>query len=546
MPKWPATMNQWADFWHYKRGINIFPLDNDKVTYENWSKFQESAIPDELHEEWKRTDRYAKGIILMPGKVWRGEQKGLYFVGIDFDKELGFKEFCNTFGANTSIKELKQKFIIEQHEGDPNSFHIYFYSEIPFTEKSPDTILGIEIKSNNKGLMCATPTYHYETNSRWQNKGIDSPVILKAEEALKLMSDINKICKKYNINYIKNENDVSSSSSSLTPLIRQMIASLEINSDIIIQEGERHDKLLAIANSLLIKYKYNNNVNREFLKNFFYDINNKLCKPTPSPESEIERIWRDAIKFSEDKTTDIQLISKDENDVQHYNLPIAIQLEKDDKLINEGFVQDSVYDIQTNSVNYDLNHVYERKKVIVPINIKKWDDVRKTLQKLCEEKRIKKEHILLLLESLDNNHDLIKKHYLENHRKNVAALAEAEERRKQRLELIKEGTEFVRAKYRFATIEESKDILFYDSNKGVYVYSGDIIIEKELHKKYGYQLKTADITEIKNYVIRGTYMKRESFDADLDIINFDNGLYNMKSGEFTQHTPDYYSLNQKP
>ena len=64
----------------------------------------------------------------------------------------------------TSIDELKQKFIVEQHEEDAdNSFHVYFYSEIPFTDKSPDTILGIEIKSNNKGLMCVTPSYHSET-----------------------------------------------------------------------------------------------------------------------------------------------------------------------------------------------------------------------------------------------------------------------------------------------------------------------------------------------------------------------------------------------
>ena len=48
-------------------------------------------------------------------------------------------------------------------------------------------------------------------------------------------------------------------------------------------------------------------------------------------------------------------------------------------------------------------------------------------------------------------------------------LAAAEERKKQRLELIEEVTEFVMAKYRFLTIEESKEILFYDSDKGVYV-----------------------------------------------------------------------------
>ncbi len=67
-------------------------------------------------KRWKRNGRYAKGIILMPGKVWRGENKDLFFVGIDFDKELGIKEFCNIFGSNTSsIDELRQKFIVEQH-----------------------------------------------------------------------------------------------------------------------------------------------------------------------------------------------------------------------------------------------------------------------------------------------------------------------------------------------------------------------------------------------------------------------------------------------
>jgi phage/plasmid-associated DNA primase len=128
----------------------------------------------------------------------------------------------------------------------------------------------------------------------------------------------------------------------------------------------------------------------------------------------------------------------------------------------------------------------------------------------------------------------------------VAALAAAEEQKKQRLELVKEGTDFVMAKYRFLTIIESKEILYYDSSKGVYVPKGDIIIEQEMDKKYGYKLKTADITQIKNYVIRKAYTKRESFDSNLDIVNLKNGLYNMRTGEFTQHTPDYYSINQKP
>jgi putative DNA primase/helicase len=541
-------INQWADFWYYKIGINIFPLDNDKATYENWSRYQTESIPDETHEEWKRTGRYSQGIVLMPGTVWRGDHKGLYFVGIDFDKELGINEFCNIIdGTNIiTIEELKQRFIVEQHKGDPNSFHVYFYSEIPFTDKSPDNVLGIEIKSNGKGLMCATPSYHSETKSRWQIKGTDSPVILTSEEATRLMSEIAEICRKYNIPYIKNGNDASSSSP-LTLLIRQMIVSLEINPYIIIHEGERHAILLAIANSLLIKNKYNKDVNTEQLKNFFSDINNKLCVPEPLPESEIERIWKDAIKFSEEKTAGIQLVSKDENDIQNYNSPIVVQLEKTDKLIERDFVQNLVYDIQTNSIDCTLNSKYKPEvRIIVPINIKQWPDVRKNFKKECIEKGVKEEDISPLLESVDINVDLIKKYYLENHKRHVAALAAAEERKKQRLELIGEGTDFIMAKYRFLTIEESNEILFYDSSKGVYTSGGHIIIDKEIDKKFGYKLKTADITEIKNYVRRKTYAKLEEFDPDIDIINLKNGLFNWRTNEFFPHTPDYYSLNQKP
>ena len=59
--------------------------------------------------------------------------------------------------------------MIEQHDKDPGSLHLYFYSEIPFIDLKSDII---EIKSNNNGLMCTTPSYHYETESRWQILGM--------------------------------------------------------------------------------------------------------------------------------------------------------------------------------------------------------------------------------------------------------------------------------------------------------------------------------------------------------------------------------------
>ena len=113
-------------------------------------------------------------------------------------------------------------------------------------------------------------------------------------------------------------------------------------------------------------------------------------------------------------------------------------------------------------------------------------------------------------------------------------------------QLIEEGTQLVMSKYRFLTIEESKAILFYDEEKGVYVDSGEIVIDKELEQTFGFKLRTSDITEIKNHVMRQTYVKREGFDSNVYIINLKNGLYNLKTGILSPHTPDYYSLNQKP
>ncbi len=316
---------------------------------------------------------------------------------------------------------------------DPNSLHLYFYSEIPFTDKSSDTILGIEIKSNCKGLMCATPSYHSETDSRWQIKGTDSPITLKSDEALRLMSNINNICNKYIISYL-DQKEGRNSSSYISPEIRKMLDSLEINYDIVIQEGERHNTLISIANSLLFNYwaKESDNENKEAkiedeLLDFLYDINNKLCKPEPIPEKELKIIWLSAQNF-----------------------------------------------VKNNKTNIKKNRKYKSKTDRIT---------------------------------------------------------------------IKQATEQLMNKYHFLTIEESKDILFYEN--GVYKKGGDIIIEKELELMYGYSLKASHISSIKGHIIRRTYIKSNEFDKDLNIVNLRNGLFHIKLNILQPHSHKYPSLNQK-
>src|SRR5215207_8308801 len=110
--------------------------------------------------------------------------------------------------------------------------------------------------------------------------------------------------------------------------------------------------------------------------------------------------------------------------------------------------------------------------------------------------------------------------------------------------IIEKITEDILERFRFLTIEESREILIYD--KGVYAKGGEVLIEKNAELLYGYELANRHLAEIKGHIMRKTFHKREELDADVNIINLKNGLYNIETGEFKEHTPDYLSITQKP
>jgi P4 family phage/plasmid primase-like protien len=542
------SFNDWADYWFYEIGVNVIRANTrKKETYESWLQWQDKPIPVELHERRKKNGDYSNGIAIVTSRIWRGLNEGKYLIGIDCDNKKAIEEICTRDGKTISLEGMSKWTIVEQHKDNLDKAHIYILSTKPYKNKGRDKgdnnkdIPAIEVKCE-KRIMFVAPSMHENGTYPYKIWGTKEPALCDEFEL-----HLDNIYRKYDIEYLlESDKNTNNNTSKLSNPLRQLINILDIQPDFQyrIPEGQRHDILLSFADSLLIKNRESKNLNE--LKNFFDEVNNKLCSPSPLPENEIKAIWRDALKFSQENISNIKIINNDENDRANFNTQVVVPLHYDGELLEKEIVQNFVYDTRTNSVDCTLNHKYDIKKIIVPINIKKWDVTRKTFEKLCEEKGISKEHTLLLLDSLDNNNELIKKIYHDNHRQHVAARAAAEERKKQRLELIEEGTQFVMSKYRFLTIEESKEILFYDSSKGVYVSAGDIIIEKEIDKKYSFKLKTPDITEIKNYVIRKTYTKRENFDSNLDIINVRNGLYNWRAGELSPHTADYYSLNQKP
>ena len=93
-------------------------------------------------------------------------------------------------------------------------------------------------------------------------------------------------------------------------------------------------------------------------------------------------------------------------------------------------------------------------------------------------------------------------------------MADFSDARKKKQELIEDGTRFVMARHTFLTVEETREILYYDKDKGVYVSGGELIIEKDLEDIFEFKLRVVDISEIKGHIMRKMYVKMEEFDAD--------------------------------
>jgi hypothetical protein len=276
----------WADFWRHKIGVNVIPADTQKkVTYESWSEWQDKPIPEELHNEWKTQKAFSNGIAIIPGKVWhRADKIGLYFTFIDLDTKYAIGEICTLNGKMTSLQEIAQKFIVEQHRDDLDKAHLYFYSPIAFANKSSDVNTAIEVKGlGEHGIAFCSPSIHKNKNPdekneyRYEIMGTTQPITLTVELAEELMQHINTICKKHNIQYLDRH-------------YKNLL-----DSDSKIYQGSRHDSMISIANSLLFRYCGNGRSEQE-LKNVYIGINDSRCKP-PLPVSEINRIWKDCVAY---------------------------------------------------------------------------------------------------------------------------------------------------------------------------------------------------------------------------------------------------------
>ena len=106
-------------------------------------------------------------------------------------------------------------------------------------------------------------------------------------------------------------------------------------------------------------------------------------------------------------------------------------------------------------------------------------------------------------------------------------------------------TEQCMAEFTFRTMRDNEEIYYYNTMTGVYNRFGDRVI-KEYVEILSPSIKTLDVNEIIQKIRRRTYVDRDQFDNNIDIINVHNGLLNIWTGELREHSPDFLSIVQLP
>lgn len=90
--------------------------------------------------------------------------------------------------------------------------------------------------------------------------------------------------------------------------------------------------------------------------------------------------------------------------------------------------------------------------------------------------------------------------------------------------------------YHFITLKDTKEMLYYDHDKGIYKPNGEVLIE-EYCKKEVPDCSTHFRSEVINHIKILTYQDRSIFDDDPNYIVLANGVYDITIDQLTEHSP---------
>lgn len=104
--------------------------------------------------------------------------------------------------------------------------------------------------------------------------------------------------------------------------------------------------------------------------------------------------------------------------------------------------------------------------------------------------------------------------------------------------------ESIMADYHFKTLKDSDEILFYSD--GIYVYGAKSFIAGEVNKRLGFLYSEHRKNEVIGYIKAATYIDRNRFNNNKNLINLKNGLLDINSKKLHPHTHEVLSTIRIP
>jgi len=98
----------------------------------------------------------------------------------------------------------------------------------------------------------------------------------------------------------------------------------------------------------------------------------------------------------------------------------------------------------------------------------------------------------------------------------------------------------------FKTTKKGEDIYYYKD--GVYHPNGEIIIKQLAQETLSYTISTHLTNEIIGCIQRATYTDNNELygTTNINLINLQNGIYNITTGKLEPHTPNIFTITQIP
>ncbi|HEX9677373.1 phage/plasmid primase, P4 family [Nitrososphaera sp.] len=126
---------------------------------------------------------------------------------------------------------------------------------------------------------------------------------------------------------------------------------------------------------------------------------------------------------------------------------------------------------------------------------------------------------------------------------NAEADAAKRQARARKNQMILDTATAIMEKHTLATMRDTNEIYV---KRGGKFWPALSLVREETESMLGKNASPSVKAAVTSHVQDLTRVDREAFDADLDVINFPNGIYRMSSMQFEPHPADFLSLKQHP